>query len=389
MSSGKRFSVLLIINSTEEIKSLCNMVKRHFPRFYTASTEEEALRLIAKHQIDVLLLGLDGIQKNEVFYLHLLSAKQDVDKIIFKKMVFCSRDELKEAFGICNKDVFDDYFIIRPLYDPYHLLLRLRFIRREMTERDDRGLLGSGDCSVENLCGYFDQIINCDSEIADLNEDNYAKLMELVSYSMKHMKDKIIDDGNITEQSRQNISSLIDTHAKEHIQEVGVHQKSANGQMQSKLNAVAEEAKQKKARLDAEKDNPIVFDDSNILLLEDEVEERDKIKMILEDAGYKAQISGSAIHTMKLLKNWKPDIILLDLTLPDMSALFVIDQIKQDPEMSHTRIMVLAKPGDTQNAREAMKQGVHEVMLKPVDKDMLLFKMGHNLEAIKLEAKSS
>jgi hypothetical protein len=36
-----------------------------------------------------------------------------------------------------------------------------------------------------------------------------------------------------------------------------------------------------------------------------------------------------------------------------------------------------------------MKQGVHEVMLKPVDKDMLLFKMGHNLEAIKLEAKSS
>ncbi|MDO6513036.1 response regulator [Neptuniibacter sp. 2_MG-2023] len=389
MSSGKRFSVLLIINSTEEIKSLCNMVKRHFPRFYTASTEEEALRLIAKHQIDVLLLGLDGIQKNEVFYLHLLSAKQDVDKIIFKKMVFCSRDELKEAFGICNKDVFDDYFIIRPLYDPYHLLLRLRFIRREMTERDDRGLLGAGDCSVENLCGYFDQIINCDSEIADLNEDNYAKLMELVSYSMKHMKDKIIDDGNITEQSRQNISSLIDTHAKEHIQEVGVHQKSANGQMQSKLNAVAEEAKQKKARLDAEKDNPIVFDDSNILLLEDEVEERDKIKMILEDAGYKAQISGSAIHTMKLLKNWKPDIILLDLTLPDMSALFVIDQIKQDPEMSHTRIMVLAKPGDTQNAREAMKQGVHEVMLKPVDKDMLLFKMGHNLEAIKLEAKSS
>jgi CheY-like chemotaxis protein len=389
MSSSKRFSVLLVIKSTEEIQSLCNMIKRHFPRFYTASTEEEAVKLIVEHQIDVLLLGLDGIKNNEVFYLHLLSAKKNVEKIVFKRIVFCSREELKEAFGICNKDVFDDYFIIRPLYDPYHLLLRLRFIRREITERADKSILAAGECSVENLCEYFDQIINCDNEITDLNEDNYAKLMELVSFSMKHMKEKIIDGGDITEQSRKNISSLIDTHAQKHMQEVGVHQKGANGQVQAKLNSVVGTAQQKKTKLQAESENPIVFDDSNILLLEDEVEQRDEIKSILDGAGYKAQISGSALHAMKLLKNWKPDIILVDLTLPDMSALFVIDQIKQDPEMSHTRIMVLAKPGDSQNAKEAMKQGVHEVMLKPLDKDMLLFKMGHNLDAIKLAAKKS
>ncbi|MFT6471344.1 response regulator [Neptuniibacter pectenicola] len=389
MSSSKRFSVLLVIKSTKEIESLCNMIKRHFPRFYTASTEEEAVKLIVEHQIDVLLLGLDGIKNNEVFYLHLLSAKKNVEKIVFKRIVFCSREELKEAFGICNKDVFDDYFIICPLYDPYHLLLRLRFIRREITERADKNILAAGECSVENLCEYFDQIINCDNEITDLNEDNYEKLMDLVSFSMKHMKEKIIDGGDITERSRKNISSLIDTHAQKHMQEVGVHQKGANGQVQAKLNTVASTAQQKKTKLQAESENPIVFDDSNILLLEDEIEQRDEIKSILDGAGYKAQISGSAVHTMKLLKNWKPDIILLDLTLPDMSALFVIDQIKQDPEMSHTRIMVLAKPGDSQNAKEAMKQGVHEVMLKPLDKDMLLFKMGHNLDAIKLAAEKS
>ncbi|MFT6352671.1 MAG: hypothetical protein ACJARJ_002153, partial [Neptuniibacter pectenicola] len=242
------------------------MIKRHFPRFYTASTEEEAVKLIVEHQIDVLLLGLDGIKNNEVFYLHLLSAKKNVEKIVFKRIVFCSREELKEAFGICNKDVFDDYFIICPLYDPYHLLLRLRFIRREITERADKNILAAGECSVENLCEYFDQIINCDNEITDLNEDNYEKLMDLVSFSMKHMKEKIIDGGDITERSRKNISSLIDTHAQKHMQEVGVHQKGANGQVQAKLNTVASTAQQKKTKLQAESENPIVFDDSNILL---------------------------------------------------------------------------------------------------------------------------
>ncbi len=382
MESGQRFSILLVVKSTDEIESLCNMVKRHFPRFYITSTEEEAVKLIVEHKIDVLLMGLNTIQDNEVFYLHLLSAKKNIDKILFRKMVFCSREELKDAFTICNKDVFDDYFIVKPLYDPYHLLLRLRFIRRAQQER---GIFNIESFSVENLCDYFDQIISCDSEISDLNEESYQKLMQVMSLSMERMKDRIITDEVITPSQRQGISSLIEEHTQGHIREVGEHQRTVNQRLQEKVKAVSDSAQLKKTRL--ETDETVVFDDSNILLLEDEIEQRDKIKSILDSGGYKAQISGCATHAMKLLKNWKPDVVLIDLTLPDMSALFVIDQIKQDEEMVNTRIMVLAKPGDTQNAKEAMKQGVHEVMLKPVDRDMLLYKMGHNLQALK-DAKS-
>lgn len=382
MESGQRFSILLVVKSTDEIESLCNMVKRHFPRFYITSTEEEAVKLIVEHKIDVLLMGLNTIQDNEVFYLHLLSAKKNIDKILFRKMVFCSREELKDAFTICNKDVFDDYFIVKPLYDPYHLLLRLRFIRRAQQER---GIFNIESFSVENLCDYFDQIISCDSEISDLNEESYQKLMQVMSLSMERMKDKIITHEVITPSQRQGISNLIEEHTQGHIREVGEHQRTVNQQLQDKVKTVSDLAQLKKTRL--ETDETVVFDDSNILLLEDEIEQRDKIKSILDSGGYKAQISGCATHAMKLLKNWKPDVVLIDLTLPDMSALFVIDQIKQDEEMVNTRIMVLAKPGDTQNAKEAMKQGVHEVMLKPIDRDMLLYKMGHNLQALK-DAKS-
>lgn len=382
MESGQRFSILLVVKSTDEIESLCNMVKRHFPRFYITATEEEAVKLIVEHKIDVLLMGLNTIQDNEVFYLHLLSAKKNIDKILFRKMVFCSREELKDAFTICNKDVFDDYFIVKPLYDPYHLLLRLRFIRRAQQER---GIFNIESFSVENLCDYFDQIISCDSEISDLNEESYQKLMQVMSLSMERMKDKIITHEVITPSQRQGISNLIEEHTQGHIREVGEHQRTVNQRLQEKVKTVSDSAKLKKTRL--ESDETVVFDDSNILLLEDEIEQRDKIKSILDSGGYKAQISGCATHAMKLLKNWKPDVVLIDLTLPDMSALFVIDQIKQDEEMVNTRIMVLAKPGDTQNAKEAMKQGVHEVMLKPIDRDMLLYKMGHNLQALK-DAKS-
>ncbi|WP_415896612.1 response regulator [Neptuniibacter sp. QD57_21] len=382
MSSEHRFSILLVIKQSSDLESLCNMVKRHFPRFYIANTEEEALSLIVEHKIDVLLMGLNTIQENEICYLHLLSAKKNIERILFKKIVFCSREDLKEAFSICNKDVFDDYFIVRPLYDPYHLLLRLRFIRRAL---HDQNSFGSDNFSVENLCEYFDQIISCNEDISDLNAESYDKLMHLVSFSMDRMKEKIIQEGGLHEDHHADMRSLFDQHKEQHIREVQLQQTSVKESLQAKVDRATNLTKQQKETLQAS--DTVVFDDSNILLLEDESEQRDQIKAILDSGGYKAQVSGCASHSLKLLQSWKPDIVLLDLTLPDMSALFVIDKIKQDPDMAHTRIMVLAKPGDTQNAQEAMKQGVHEVILKPIDRDMLLYKMGHNLQALKDQCK--
>ena len=378
MGIENRFSVLLVVQHKDDLESLCNMVKRHFPHFFIAFSEEEALSIITEQKIDVLLMGLNTIQENEIFYLHLLSAKKSVDKILFRKIVFCSREDLKEAFSICNKDVFDDYFIVRPLYDPYHLLLRLRFIRRtqQMTNT-----LPADAFSVESLCEYLDQIVSCDGDIKDLNAENYEKLMSLMSFSMEQMREKVIKDSGVAESHHSGLRSAFDNHAQGHIQQVGEHQRAANQQVEERSQAIADVASVKKERI--LEDSDVVFDDSNILLLEDEATERDKIKAILDSGGYKAQVSGCATHTMKLLNSWKPDVVLMDLTLPDMSALFVIDQIRQDPDMEKTRIMVLAKPGDNANVQEAMRMGVHEVMLKPVDRDMLLYKMGHNLQALK------
>ncbi|WP_415887487.1 response regulator [Neptuniibacter sp. QD37_6] len=382
MSSEHRFSILLVIKQSSDLESLCNMVKRHFPRFYIANTEEEALSLIVEHKIDVLLMGLNTIQENEICYLHLLSAKKNIERILFKKIVFCSREDLKEAFSICNKDVFDDYFIVRPLYDPYHLLLRLRFIRRAL---HDRKSFGADNFSVENFCEYFDQIISCNEDISDLNAESYEKLMHLVSFSMDRMKEKIIQEGGLHEDHHADMRSLFDQHKEQHIREVQLQQTSAKESLQAKVDHATNLTKQQKETLQASE--TVVFDDSNILLLEDESEQRDQIKAILDSGGYKAQVSGCATHSLKLLQSWKPDIVLLDLTLPDMSAISVIDKIKQDPEMAHTRIMVLAKPGDTQLAQDAMKKGIHEVILKPIDRDMLLYKMGHNLQALNAKRK--
>lgn len=378
MESSGRFSILLVTDDAEEYRSVCNLIKRHFPRFYIAKSEQEALTIIVDKNIDVLLMGLKSLQINEVFYLHLLSAKKNIEKILYRKMVLCSRDELKEAFSICNKDVFDDYFIVRPLYDPYHILLRLRFIRRVRDNRDPRDI---NSFSLDDLCNYFDQIMNCQDVLDELNHESYEKLLTIVSFSMEKMKENLFKESPLPSEQQSQMKSLIDQHTeKALIKEVTEHQKSTHEQLHSVVKDVADIAKLKKDKL--ENPQPVTFIDSNILLIEDDAATRDNIKQTLNSAGYSAQVSGSATHAIQLMRTWKPDIVMIDLRLPDMSPLYVINTIKNDPEMMQTRILVLAAGGDKETAQEAMKLGVHEVMRKPVDRDMLIYKINYNLKIL-------
>lgn len=379
MVSASRFSILLITDEVEELRSVCNLIKRHFPRFYIAKNEEEALSIIVEKNIDVLLMGLKGLRENEVCYLHLLSSKKNVDKILYRKMVFCSREEIKEAFSTCNKDVFDDYFIVRPLYDPYHILLRLRGIRRIRDNRDARDI---NAFSLDDLCNYFDQVMNCQNVLDELNQDSYEKLLTVVSFSMEKMKENILSDSTLPGEQQSKISSMIDHHTEnELIKDVSEQQKSTQQQLHAAVQDVADIAQLKKDRL--EHPEAATFPESNILLIESDALTRDNIKENLESAGYSAQVSGSAAHAIQLMRNWKPDIVMIDLKLPDMSPLYVINTIKNDPDMSRARIMVLAKAGDKENAQEAMKLGVHEVMRLPVDRDMLIYKINYNLKLLK------
>ena len=378
MVNANRFSILLITDTIDDHRSLCNLIKRHFPRFYVAKNEEQALSIIIDKHIDVLLMGLKDLQANEVCFLHLLSSKKNVDKVLYRKVVFCSREELKEAFSICNKDVFDDYLIVRPLYDPYHILLRLRGIRRARDNRDSRD---ANIFNLDDLCNYFDQVINCQDVLDELNQDSYEKLLTIVSFSMEKMKENILNDSTLPGEQQNQISSMIDHHTEsELIKDVNEHQKNTQQQFQAAVKDVADIAQLKKDRL--EHPEAATFPDGNILLIENDPLTRDNIKENLESAGYSAQVSGSATHAIQLMRSWKPDIVMIDLKLPDMSPLYVISTIKNDPEMSRARIMVLAKAGDKQNAQESMKLGVHEVMRMPVDRDMLIFKINYNLKVL-------
>jgi putative PEP-CTERM system response regulator len=106
----------------------------------------------------------------------------------------------------------------------------------------------------------------------------------------------------------------------------------------------------------------------SVLVVDDEVGARESLRMILK-TDYEVFLAKDAEEAFIQIKERSPDIILLDIILPDLDGLKVLEKIKQtEPEM--TVIMITATK-TVKTAVEAMKLGAYDYVTKPFDIDEL------------------
>ncbi len=79
----------------------------------------------------------------------------------------------------------------------------------------------------------------------------------------------------------------------------------------------------------------------SILCIEDEAEMIDLIRLILGRRGYDVKGAISGIEGLKMIREHSPDLILLDLMMPEMDGWEVYQQIKADEKMKKTPVIVV------------------------------------------------
>ena len=82
-----------------------------------------------------------------------------------------------------------------------------------------------------------------------------------------------------------------------------------------------------------------MVENGKVLVIDDEPEITDIIKAFLSNAGYTVEIENSPVEGVAKAKNFKPDVILLDIMMPVMNGYEVCSRIKQDPECSHIPVL--------------------------------------------------
>ena len=121
---------------------------------------------------------------------------------------------------------------------------------------------------------------------------------------------------------------------------------------------------------------------ARILIVEDNVDNYELVRFLLERAGHDTRWARGGREAIQMSKQEKPDLIIMDLSLPEMDGWNATERIKTDAETNHIPIAALTAhtlPGDRKRALDA---GCDSFLSKPIN--IALF----NETVIKLIAKS-
>lgn len=107
-----------------------------------------------------------------------------------------------------------------------------------------------------------------------------------------------------------------------------------------------------------------------ILVVDDDAHIRDVLARFFGDSGYEVRAAADGKEGLMLARVWSPDLIVLDLELPEMNGLDVLRHVTAD----HSEIPVVAVSGHAaaeQLGNDARRLGAREFFAKPFDLEQL------------------
>ena len=122
--------------------------------------------------------------------------------------------------------------------------------------------------------------------------------------------------------------------------------------------------------------------DATIMIVDDEPINIDVVQAFLEEENYHNFVTvEDSTRAIKTLEETRPDLLLLDLKMPEVSGFEILEAARANPKFKHLPIIILTASTDTQNKLKALDLGATDFLSKPLDQSELGLRVRNILTA--------
>jgi CheY-like chemotaxis protein len=108
-----------------------------------------------------------------------------------------------------------------------------------------------------------------------------------------------------------------------------------------------------------------------ILVVEDNRDAADSLRLLLELYGYEATVAYSGPDGVKAAQQWQPDVVLCDIGLPGLDGYGVARRLRQNPSTAKARLIAVTGNGAENDKRRSREVGFDAHLVKPVAPDAI------------------
>jgi len=117
------------------------------------------------------------------------------------------------------------------------------------------------------------------------------------------------------------------------------------------------------------------------LIIDDDAMMRLLIRQTLERAGFACHEAGNGREALKLVGSYSPDIVLLDVVMPELDGYETCEQLRRIPEASHVPVIMLTGLDDNDSIDRAYRAGATDFISKPINWGVLGYRVRYVMRA--------
>lgn len=378
--------ILIATDNVTDAGLIQKHLKVEFENVFTSTDPDKSVADFELHRPDVLMLAFNSLEKSERYYLELYRRSRKIHLHPHRTVILCSKDEVKRVYDLCKKELFDDYILFWPMtHDTVRLPMAVHHALRELAAIKPDGP------SVAEFAAQARRL----AELETMLEQQMARggqHIELTSQAMV--------------QAEQEIGAALDDFSKRLIQDdlVGGYTVKKGKELKDEISRLKREEVPQYFRAAAESVKPLKQWAQDfkkeyapqlelvralsvmagrvqpiVLVVDDDEFQHKIIGKILEDENYHLVFASGGTEALRVLRKTRPDLILIDVMMPDMDGLEVVRYMKSAPQLADIPIVMITGKSGKDIVMESLKAGATGFVVKPFDRNTLLGKVAQAL----------
>lgn len=378
--------ILIASDTPSDAALIRKLLLQEFEQIFLSTHPDLAVKDFECRAPDVLVLAFNTLANAERYYLGLYRLSGKIHLHPHRTVVLCNMNEVSQAYQACRQQYFDDYVQFWPMTnDAPRLLMSVHHSLRDLMAISEGGPSAAEFAAqarrLAELGNMLDQHVVQGSQRIDVANRAMAQAEQDIGAALDGFSSKLAQ-GNLPGVSSINDVTGLEQEIKRLKQEeIGARFRKVAESVQPIKLWTDDFRKGIEPHIESVRTMNTMADAIRpmILVVDDDDFQRNIVNKLLASENYRLVFAGGGVEALNILRKMRPDLILMDIMMPDLDGIETTRRLKTMPQYANVPVIMVTGKSEGAAVRDSIKAGAANFVVKPFDRDTLLVKLAHAL----------
>ena len=372
--------ILVVTDSPADATFIGELLAGESTNIFTSTDSRFSVSDFERIRPAVLILAFNSLEKADTYYSELNRQSQVARMLPRQTVILCSQRDVLRVSALCKQQHFDDYVLFWPVSnDPGRLSTTVHRALRQITEANTQNLgeIATQARRIGELEQQLDQYTASANEQIDTAGQSLARAAQEIGVALDdfsetitagrlnnvvEVKDRVALRNEFDRLKREDIDGPLKA-ASSAVQPVRRSVGSLKGHLAPQLESA------RALKLLAASIRPL------LLIIDDDEFQHQLLRALFVEEAFELAFATSSAGAISVMRRRRPDLILMDIDLPDVDGVETTRQLKAVKQFAEIPIVMITGHGAKDVIIASMNAGASDFVVKPFSKATIIAKV--------------